>query len=165
MGQSTGFLIMKHLFALRLLTLLAVCLIGVEATAATPAKAPLGPNEARVKGHKSALAYSVLITSVVSPAEADWKNELIIPAGPNRLMVRYHALMGGGAIGAATEFYNRVELTFEAEAGHEYYAEMWGKTVFNMGFKITDKTTGKVVSQAKVKDQKKAEKDAAKPAS
>lgn len=155
---------MKLLPVLRFLTLLAICFSVGEATAAT-AKAPLGPNEARVKGHKSALAYSVLITPVVSPAEADWKNELIIPAGPNRLMVRYHALMGGGAIGAASEFLNRVELTFEAEAGHEYYAEMWGMTVFNMGFKITDKTTGKVITQAKVKDQKKAAKDQAKPAS
>lgn len=162
MGQSTA-LLMKLLPVLRFLTLLAVCFSVGEASGAA-AKAPLGPNETRVKGHKSALAYSVLLTPVVSPAEADWKNELIIPAGPNRLMVRYHAFMGGGAIGAASEFLNRVQLSFEAEAGHEYHAEMWGKTIFNMGFKITDKTTGKVVAQAKVKDQKKSEKNPAKPA-
>jgi hypothetical protein len=156
---------MKHLLALRFLTLLAVCLFGAEATAATPAKAPLGPNEARVKGHKSALGYSVQFTPASRLAEGDWKTELIIPAGPNRLVIRYHAFLNGGAIGAATEHYNMGELAFEAEAGHEYFAEMWGKTIFNMGYKITDKATGKVVCQAKVKDQKKAAKDQAKPAS
>jgi hypothetical protein len=153
----------KALLVLRVLIFAAACLAGGEAVAAQT-KTPLGPNEARVKGHKSALAYAVLLVPAADFPKADLKNELIVPAGPTRLIVSYHAYLSGGAVGGAAEAYNRVELSFEAEAGHEYYAEMWGMTVFNMGFKITDKTTGKIAAQAKVKDQKKAEKEATKPA-
>lgn len=149
----------KSLLGVGLLIFVAIGFSGCETTAQS--RAPLGPNEARVTGHKSALTYSVLIT----PASRlqDWKNELIIPAGPNRLALRYHELLNGGAIGGAFEALTVGEVAFEAEAGHEYSAEMWGKTIFNRGYKITDKATGKVVGQAKVKDQKKSEKDHAKP--
>jgi hypothetical protein len=172
MGQSASFLMhLKSLPGLCLLILVAVCFSGCETTATTESKAVLGPNEARVVGHKTPLAYSVLVAPASRRQEADWKNELIIPAGTNRLAVRYKTVnLGtggaiGGAIAGASEEYNMVEIEFEALAGHEYNAEMWGMTIFNMGFKITDKATGAVVGQAKVKDQKKSEKAAAKSGS
>lgn len=116
---------------------------------------PLRANEARVTGHKATLTNAVTI--VMAPAdqmsEAKWKNELIIPAGRTRLAIRYQSLMNTGLIGAIAEEYNVGEVTFEAEAGHEYHTEMSGKTIFNMGYKITDKATGKVVGEAKVKSK------------
>jgi hypothetical protein len=140
-------------------------LAGGEAVAAAPAKAPLGANEVRVTAHKATLlnAVTVVMTLAEKLPNADWKNELVVPAGPTRLAIGYRSVMPGGAAGGAAEFYYTVEIAFEAEAGHEYHAEQWGKSIFNMGYKITDKTTGKIVGQAKVKDQKNAEKERAKP--
>ncbi|MBL9217459.1 MAG: hypothetical protein JNG82_03155 [Opitutaceae bacterium] len=143
----------KSLLNLSWLVLIAILLAGCETT--TQSRALLASNDARVTGHKA--TFTNAVTIVMAPAdqmaEAKWKNELIIPAGPTRLAIRYQSLMNIGLIGAIAEEYNVAEVAFEAEAGHEYHAEMSGKTIFNMGYKITDKATGKIVGEAKVKSK------------
>jgi hypothetical protein len=168
-GKPTGRSIrfpMKSKSLLRLGAYLfaVLCLSSAPVLAAPPEKTPLGANEARITGHKATLlnAVNVVMTLAEKQPAADWKNELILPAGPARLAIGYRSVMPGGAIGGAAEFHYTVEIAFEAEAGHEYHAVQWGKSIFNMGYKITDKTTGKIVGQAKVKDQKKAGKESSK---
>lgn len=148
---------LKNLLGLGLLILAALCFSGCETAATTQPPAPLGPNQARVTGHKATFTNGVTIfmrtlTPVASPS---WSREIIVPTGLNRIGIRYETVMSGGLQQAITDI-KAEEIEFTAEAGHEYFAQMSGITIFTMGYRITDQTTGKVVIDTKPSKQKPA---------
>jgi hypothetical protein len=146
---------LKSLLSVGLLILVATWFSGCATTPEQP-KLPLGPNEARITGQKGTLTNvgTVLMAPAGQLKEAGWKNELIIPAGPNRLAIRYQAVLGGGLMGGLAEAYNTGEIEFVAEAGHEYAADIVGISIFTFRYKVTDKATGKVVVETKAHQKK-----------
>jgi hypothetical protein len=147
---------LKSLLGVGSLLLAAAGFTGC-ATTALPG-VPLGPNQARVTGHKATFTDGVTILMIPrSPvAGQGWSNELIIPAGRNRLGIRYETMSLGGLNGAIADgiaAYKAAEIEFEAEAGHEYFAQMSGITIFTMGYRVTDTTTGKVILDTKPSKQ------------
>lgn len=140
----------QSLLSLSLLLLAATCFTGCETTATTPAGPPPGPGQARITGHKATFTngVTILMRPLAPVAVASWSRELLVPAGPNRLGIRYETLMSGGLQQAITDI-KAEEIEFTAEAGHEYFAQMSGITVFTMGYRVTDMTTGKVVVETK----------------
>jgi hypothetical protein len=158
MGQSASFLMkLRPLLVVGLATLLALCFSGCETTATTPPPAPLGPNQARVTGHKATFTngVTILMRSLAPGANPSWTRELILPAGENRIGIRYETIMSGPLQQAITDIKAEV-IDFTTEAGHEYFAQMSGLTIFTMGYRITDQTTGQVVIDTKPSKQRAA---------
>jgi hypothetical protein len=114
---------------------------------------PLGPNEARVTGHKATLMNAVTVyVALADNTNSTFRPQIIIPAGRNHLAIRYGATSFDLVTAVVNEGIARKNVKvveFDAEAGHEYYAEMTGISIFDIGFRVTDKTTEKVVADTK----------------
>lgn len=141
--------------------LLLVSSLFLSSCATSGPQKSAGPNEARITGQESTIWKSVAVW--IAPAGSNpnqttpWKSEMIIPAGRTRLAIRYttgglglvEVLVAEGIAQAKTR-----ELEFDAEPGHEYYAEYTGVSIFDSGFRIIDKTTGKIVADTKTQSDK-----------
>lgn len=149
---------MKSCSKFCLLILAIMSFSGCASTPVNEQKIPLAPNQARVTGHKATFTNGVtILMRLIAPAPSySWSREIIIPAGPNRLGIRYETLMSGALQEAITDL-KAEEIEFVAEAGHEYFAQMSGITIFTMGYRITDLTTGQVVLDTKPSKQRPSE--------
>lgn len=131
--------------------LLFVSIILCSGCTTNAPRTTLNQNEARVVGHRATILNSVNVFVALAdqPPPRSFKRELIIPAGHAHLALRYGAV----SLSVETAVANEViadkkieEVEFDAEAGHEYYAEMTGISIFDMGFRVTDKATGEVAA-------------------
>lgn len=143
---------MNRLSALRLVACGVASLL--LSSCATTAPKPLSPTQARITGHDDFFGGRwVVVAPAGTFAADDFKHELIVPAGRQRVALRCKLAESNGALFAALARSQSdktvTEVEFEARAGHEYRAELTTPDLRKLGYRLTDTTTGTVVAEVK----------------